>query len=97
AGPIESRRRNTSQRPFVSPTELQIPGAKPFLDAAARHLGYRSAAKAGPVGFSMFVLIPETSSGEGARIHVSDGRVKVWLGGNVHGQGHEAFVRTLLA
>jgi len=45
----------------------------------------------------MFVLIPETSSGEGARIHVSDGRVKVWLGGNVHGQGHEAFVRTLLA
>ena len=94
---MEIRKRNTSTRPFVSPTELEIPGAKPFLDAAARALGYRSAAKAGPVGFSMFVLIPETSSGEGARIHVSDGRVKVWLGGNVHGQGHEAFVRTLLA
>jgi carbon-monoxide dehydrogenase large subunit len=44
----------------------------------------------------MFVLIPETSSGEGARIRVDAGRVRVWLGGSVHGQGHEAFVRTLL-
>ncbi len=95
--PVEVRKRNVSARPFTSPTELEIPAAKPFLDNAVRALGYRKAAKAGPVGFSMFVLIPETGSGEGARIRVDGGRVKVWLGGNVHGQGHEAFVRTLLA
>jgi len=95
--PVEVRKRNVSARPFTSPTELEIPAARPFLDAAVRALGYRKAAKAGPVGFSMFVLIPETSSGEGARVRVDAGRVKVWLGGNVHGQGHEAFVRTLLA
>jgi aerobic carbon-monoxide dehydrogenase large subunit len=95
--PVEVRRRNTSARPFTSPTELEIPAARPFLEAAVRALGYRKATQAGPCGFSMFVLIPETGSGEGARIRADAGRVKVWLGGNVHGQGHDAFVRTLLA
>src|SRR3989441_296927 len=95
--PVEVRRRNASPRRFTSPTELEVPPAKPFLESAVRALGYRKAAKAEAVGFSMFVLIPETQSGEGARIRVDAGRGKVWLGRNVPGQGHETFVPTPLA
>src|SRR2546426_664162 len=95
--PVELRGLNTSARPFVSPTELEIPAARPFLDAAARALEYRKAAKSGAAGFSMFVLIPETSSGEGARIRVDGGRVKVWLGGDRPRQRHENVVPTLPA
>lgn len=95
--PVEVRRRNTSAKAFTSPTALEIPPARPFLEAAVRALGYRNVPKGEHVGFSLFVLIPETGSGEGARIRVGNGRVKVWLGGSVHGQGHDAFVRTLLA
>lgn len=93
--PVDLRKRNTSAKAFTSPTELEIPPAKPFLEAAIRALRYRKAKGSRP-GFSLFVLIPETGSGEGARVRVANGRVKVWLGGNVHGQGHDTFVRTLL-
>ena len=95
--PVEVRLRNTSARAFTSPLELEVPPAKPFLEAAVRALGYRKRAEDDHVGFSLFILIPETALGEGARIRAASGRVKVWLGGNPQGQGHEAFVKNLLA
>ncbi len=93
--PVDVRLRNTSTRPFVSPLGIDVPTSRPFLESAVRAVGYRRRARDPKVGFSFFVLVPETESGEGARIRVAGGRVRVWLGGSVHGQGHEAFVKTL--
>jgi len=94
--PIDLRLRNTSERPFVSPLGIDVPPSRPFLEAAVRAVGYRRRARDRKVGFSFFVLVPETESGEGARIRVTGGRVHVWLGGSGTGQGHEDFVKTLL-
>ena len=95
--PLEVRLANASSRSWASPTGLHIPPAKPFLTAAARELGYRSKARRPNVGFSCFVLVPAARGGEGARIAVQDGRVRIWLGGNPHGQGHDTFIRNLLS
>lgn len=94
--PVEVRLRNASARAWKSPTGLEIPPLKPFLQAAIRELGYRRRARKPGVGFSCFVLIPAASPGESARVEVRDGRVRVWLGGSGHGQGHETFVRRLI-
>jgi carbon-monoxide dehydrogenase large subunit len=94
---LEVRLRNASARRWKSPTGLEIPAFKPFLQAAARVLGYRRRARQRGVGFSCFVLIPAASPGESARIAAKDGQLRVWLGGSAHGQGHEAFVRRLLS
>ncbi len=93
--PVELRLRNVVDEAFKSPTGLQVPPAKSFLEDAVRELGYDRRIAAGNVGFSAFVLVPAANSGEGARIAIRDGRVHVWLGGNPHGQGHETFVKKL--
>jgi aerobic carbon-monoxide dehydrogenase large subunit len=95
--PVDVRLRNASARPWKSPTGLRIPAFKPFLQAAVRELGYRRRARQAGIGFSSFVLIPAATPGESARVAIRDGQVRAWLGGNVHGQGHETFVRRLLA
>jgi carbon-monoxide dehydrogenase large subunit len=95
--PVEVRLRNAEERPWKSPTGLQVPPFKGFLEDAIRELDYTRKSAEAMAGFSSFVLIPAASSGEGARIAVRGGRVQVWLGGNPHGQGHEVFVRKLVA
>ncbi|HII40502.1 MAG TPA: xanthine dehydrogenase family protein molybdopterin-binding subunit [Thermoplasmata archaeon] len=95
--PVEVRLRNAVDAAFKSPTGLQVPPFKSFLEDAIRETGDRNRAPSGNVGFSAFVLVPAANSGEGARIAWRDGRIKVWLGGKPHGQGHEVFVRRLVS
>jgi carbon-monoxide dehydrogenase large subunit len=93
--PVEVRLRNASSAPYTSPTGLKVDPFKPFLQAAVKELGYFDTHEGESVGFSSFVLIPAAQPGESARVAVRDGRVKVWLGGSVHGQGHDVWARLL--
>lgn len=95
--PVDVRLANASPEAWKSPTGLQVPPFRGFLEDAVHELGYRERTADGKPGFSAFLLIPAANSGEGARVAIHDGRVKVWLGGNPHGQGHEVFVRKLVA
>ncbi len=95
--PVEVRMRNAVDEAFKSPTGLQVPPFRSFLEDAVRETDYARRAAEGNVGFSAFVLVPAANSGEAARLAIRDGRVKVWLGGNPHGQGHETFVRKLVS
>ncbi len=95
--PVEVRLHNVTDQAFRSPTGLQVPAAKTFLEDAVRELDYRGRVADGRTGFSAFVLVPAARDGEGARIAIRDGRVHVWMGGNPHGQGHEVFVRRLVS
>ena len=97
ADPVDVRLRNVSDAPWKSPTGLQIPPARSFLEDAVRQLDYRDRVGDGHTGFSAFVLVPAARDGEGARIAIRAGRVSVWMGGNPHGQGHEVFVRKLVS
>lgn len=95
--PVDVRIMNSSDKPFTSPLGMPIDAARPFIESAARELNYRKEVKdVKGTGFSFFVLVPAVWPGEGARIIVKDGRVKVWLGGNSHGQRHEVFVKKLV-
>ena len=94
--PVEVRLRNVSSEPFVSPLGLKLDPFKPFLECAVEELGYYDNRKGEGVGFSCFVLIPAAQPGESARIAVEQGRIKVWLGGSSHGQGHEVWVKLLV-
>ncbi len=95
--PADVRLVNLADKPFTSPLGMKIDPARPFFEEAIREMGYRREAKLNSaVGLSFFVLVPAVYPGESARIIVKDGKVKVWLGGNSHGQGHEGFVRKLV-
>lgn len=88
---------NASDKPFKSPLGLEIKEAtKPFLENALKDLNYKEISKKEKTGIAFFVLIPASRPGESARIIVNNGKVKVYLGGNVHGQGHEIFVKNIL-
>jgi carbon-monoxide dehydrogenase large subunit len=95
--PVEVRLRNTSNEPITSPLGPRHEPFKPFLKSAIRELDYRRRAQAGNVGFSCFILVPAVQPGESARINVSGGRVRVWMGTISHGQGHEVFARMLVS
>jgi carbon-monoxide dehydrogenase large subunit len=95
--PVEVRLRNASPEPYVSPLGLRLDPFKPFLESAVKELGYHEKREGESVGFSSFVLIPAAQPGESARIAVRDGRVKVWLGGSTHGQGHDVWARLLIS
>jgi carbon-monoxide dehydrogenase large subunit len=95
--PVDLRFINTSTQPFRSPLGLEIGASKPFLQSAVEELRYRERAKSGKAGFSFFVLVSAARPGESARIMVKDGRVRVWLGGNSHGQAHEVLVKKLVS
>ncbi len=95
--PVDVRLQNVSDAPWRGPMGLPIPPSKGFLEEAVRALGYRERVTDGHTGFSCFVLVPAARDGEGARIAVENGRVRVWMGGNPHGQGHEVFVRELVS
>ena len=93
----ELRLRNGSSRSWRSPTGLRIGPSKPFMKEAFRAFRYSSRTKRETLGLSCFVLIPASLDGESAKVAVKGGRVKVWLGGTSHGQGHGVFVRKLVA
>ena len=93
--PVDIRLRNTSSEPYASPLGLKIDPFKPFLESAVRELGYHEMREGQGVGFSCFVLIPAAQPGESARVAIKNGRVKVWLGGSTHGQGHDVWTRLL--
>lgn len=95
--PVEVRLRNASPERFVSPLGLRLDPFKPFLESAVKELGYNERRKEMGVGFSCFVLIPAVQPGESARIAIKQGRVKVWMGGSSHGQGHDVFARLLVS
>jgi carbon-monoxide dehydrogenase large subunit len=95
--PVEVRLRNASSEPFVSPLGLRLDPFKPFLESAVKELGYYEKREGEGVGFSCFVLIPAAQPGESARVAIKQGRVKVWLGGSAHGQGHEVWIKLLVS
>ena len=95
--PVDVRLRNTAPGPYVSPLGLRLEPFKPFLESAVKELGYYDKREGESVGFSCFVLIPAAQPGESARIAVKNGRVKVWLGGSTHGQGHDVWARLLVS
>jgi carbon-monoxide dehydrogenase large subunit len=94
--PVELRLRNASPAPYVSPLGLKLDPFKPFLESAVKELGYYDKREGESVGFSSFVLIPAAQPGESARVAVKNGRVRVWLGGSTHGQGHDVWTRLLI-
>jgi carbon-monoxide dehydrogenase large subunit len=95
--PVEIRMRNASAEPYVSPLGLRLDPFKPFLESAVKELGYREKREDESVGFSSFVLIPAAQPGESARIAISQGRVKVWMGGCSHGQRHDVLAKILVS
>ena len=95
--PVDVRLANATDESFKSPTGLDVPPYRSFLEDAIRELDYRSRVADGHTGFSNFVLVPAARGGEGARIQIQDGRIQVWMGGNPHGQGHEVLVRRLVS
>jgi aerobic carbon-monoxide dehydrogenase large subunit len=93
----EIRLRNAASTKWTSPTGLSIGPSRPFLKEALRAFKYAGRKKRGTVGLSCFVLVPAAYGGESGKVAVHDGRVKVWLGGSSHGQGHAVFVRQLVS
>ncbi|MEM0121367.1 MAG: xanthine dehydrogenase family protein molybdopterin-binding subunit [Thermoprotei archaeon] len=94
---VDVRLINTQRGSFTSPLGLRVESAREFLEEALAALDARQRLSQKGWGLSFFVLVPTAQPGEGARISVKGGRVKVWLGGNGHGQGHEFFVKRLVA
>jgi len=92
----EVRLKNAASRPNRSPFGLRIPASKPFLREAFSALGYSNRRSKEKVGLSCFVLIPAAEGGEAAKVAVRGGRVKVWVGGNTQGQGHDVFAKRLV-
>lgn len=93
----EVRLRNASSRSYKSPLGLEIGASKPFLKEALSAFRYANRKRKEGLGLSCFVLVPAAYDGESARVAVSGGRVKVWLGGSSHGQGHDVFARRIAA
>ncbi len=96
-GADEVRLINTTEQHFTSPLGLEIGPSRPFFERAVDALRYREKARSDRAGLSFFVLVPSVTPGESARVRVHNGAIGVWLGGNQHGQGHEAFVKRLLS
>ena len=94
--PAGVRLTNAASRPNKSPFGLRVPPSKPFLKEAFSALGYAGRRKRQNVGLSCFVLVPSAEAGESAKVAVAGGRVKVWVGGNSQGQGHDVFAKRLV-
>ncbi|MEM0139926.1 MAG: xanthine dehydrogenase family protein molybdopterin-binding subunit [Ferroplasma sp.] len=92
------RLKNALEAPFKSPLgfDIRYP-TKPFLEEALNYFNYKEMSKKEHVGISFFILDEDTAPGESARISIRDGKVHVTMGGNVSGQGHELFVKSILS
>ncbi|WP_287954660.1 xanthine dehydrogenase family protein molybdopterin-binding subunit [Acidiplasma sp.] len=92
------RLKNATEKPFKSPLGLDMNyPTKQFLEAALKHFDYYNLSKKEKLGISLFILDEDTAPGESCRIHVKDGRVHVYFGGDVSGQGHELFTQEILS
>lgn len=96
-GADEVRLVNTTTKRFTSPLGLEIEASRPFFTSALAELKYRDRSHREAAGLSFFVLVPEVTPGESARVAAKNGAIDVWLGGNQHGQAHAAFVKRLLS
>lgn len=94
--PVELRMKNLSEKPLKSPLGMQIEAAGPFFRRAVREMQYEKF-KRKNAGVAFFVLVPALFGGESCRIHMERGKVKVWLGGDTHGQRHDLFVKSLVS
>lgn len=94
--PVKLRLMNMSDKPLTSPTGQAIEAARPFYETAVKELEYEKFKGRKP-GVAFFVLVPAMFSGESCRVNVDHGKVKVWLGGNNHGQRHDLFVKQIVS
>lgn len=94
--PVDVRLINATNEAYTSPLGMPVEKSRPFLEAAIRELDYNRYKGKDNVGFSFVILYHATFGGESARIQVKDGRVKVWTGGNSHGQRHDIFIKMLI-
>lgn len=94
--PVDVRLMNAATETYTSPLGMQVEKSRPFLESAVKELNYARYKGKENVGFSFLILYHATMGGESARILVQDGRLKVWTGGNAHGQRHDVFIRKLL-
>lgn len=92
----ELRLKNATTESFRSPLGMKIDASHDFIAKSIEELEYRKLSREKKAGFACFVLVPATQPGESARIVVKEGKIKVWLGGNTHGQRHDIFVKKLL-
>ena len=95
--PAEVRLANATTTAYESPLGLRTGGFRPFLKEALSAFKYAKRTKSESVGLSCFVLVPAAYGGESAKVAVSDGRLKVWMGGSSHGQGHDVFAKRLVS
>jgi len=95
--PAEVRLANATAAAFESPLGLRTGAFRPFLREALSAFNYPKRKRSGNVGLSCFVLVPAAYGGESAKVAVADGRLKVWMGGSSHGQGHDVFARRLVS
>ena len=93
----EVRLRNATSKVTESPLGMKAPPSKPFFKQALRAFRYARRKKKEKLGLSFFMLIPAAYGGESAKVSVRGGRVKVWMGGSSHGQGHDVFVKSLVS
>lgn len=94
--PVELRLLNAATETYVSPLGFRVEKSRPFLESAIKELEYEKYKGKENVGFAFLILYHATNGGESARIRVEGGRLKVWTGGNAHGQRHDIFIKTLL-
>jgi aerobic carbon-monoxide dehydrogenase large subunit len=96
--PVEVRLRNSSDKQFVSPLGLKLEPFQPFLKSALDELGYYERIKSQTnIGFSTFILFSAVPPGESARISISQGKVRVWMGGSDTGQDFETIAQRLVS
>ena len=94
--PVDVRLLNAAKETYTSPLGMQVEKSRPFLETALKELNYENYKKRDHTGFAFIILYHATSGGESARIQVKDGRIRVWTGGNAHGQRHDIFIKMLI-
>ncbi len=94
--PVALRLINAAKETYTSPLGMQVEKSRQFLESAIKELNYEKYRDRENVGFAFLILYHATAGGESARIKVENGRLKVWTGGNAHGQRHDIFIKTLL-
>ncbi len=93
--PLDLRAINAAKQAYTSPLGFPVEKSDDFLAAARKELNYDMYRKQN-AGFAFIILYHASSGGESARLQVKDGRIRVWTGGNAHGQRHDVFINTLL-
>lgn len=94
--PVDLRAINAAKKTYTSPLGYQVEKSDVFLQTARKELNYNMYKGKENVGFAFIILYHATAGGESARLQVKDGKLRVWTGGNAHGQRHDVFINTLL-